>query len=62
MASQPASGGNTSFSGSMATLQYEQDIIRSDSSDSGESSRGQWGEHAEGGRVEVDKAINEFEE
>ena len=62
MASHTASGENTSVNGSMATLKYEQDIIRSDSSDDGESGRGQWGEQGQGERVEVDKAIHEFEE
>lgn len=62
MDSHTASGDNTPLNGSMATLKYEQDIIRSESSEDGESGRGQWGEQEGGARVEVSKAITEFEE
>ena len=62
MAPHTASRENTPTNGSMATLKYERDIIRSEDSGSGHSGRGQWGEQGEGERVEVEKAITEFEE
>jgi len=61
MVSHTMSGENTPTSGSMETLQYGQDIIQSEDSSSGDSGRGQWGEQGEGERVELDKAIAEFE-